>query len=119
MKDRKEYFGHEKIIFYRRCRATLLIFAPVYSHALSIDFLNPNIITGGPGSTANAIIIISGLGDFAASSLGAFDLDIDYNSSIITPTTIGFAGYLGDPDVRSFDNIGGAFVPDVFASVML
>lgn len=88
------------------------------AQAILIDFPNPSIVTGGPGSTANVIIRISGLGDFAPPSLGAFDLDIAFDPDILAIIGVGFASFLGDPDVRSFsfsppDN---DLIPDVLGS---
>ena len=40
------------------------------------------------GGTVSVDVLISGLTSGAAPSLGAFDLDIDYNPAILNPTTV-------------------------------
>ncbi|MCI0541908.1 MAG: cohesin domain-containing protein [Verrucomicrobiales bacterium] len=53
------------------------------AHALSLT-LQPSVQTIGVGDSATVDIIISGLGDFASPSLGAFDFELSYDSSILS-----------------------------------
>ena len=56
---------------------------------LSFDPLSQEVLMGDP---ANVDLVISGLGDGVAPSLGVFDLDIGYD-----PTILGFTGYALGP----------------------
>lgn len=54
--------------------------------ALTLGF-NPSIQSVSVGSTTTVDLVISGLGNGVAPSLGTFDLDIGFN-----PSTLGFSG---------------------------
>lgn len=48
------------------------------------------------GNTANVDISVSGLGNGASPALGGYDLFINYDSTILTPTGVTFSTRLGD-----------------------
>jgi hypothetical protein len=64
--------------------------------AVSIDFV-PVSQTVFPGQPVTVSLIISGLGAGAPPSLGAFDLDVTFDPTILTPTAAEFGVLLGDP----------------------
>jgi PEP-CTERM motif len=64
--------------------------------AVSIDFV-PASQTVFPGEPVTVSIIISGLAAGAPPSLGAFDLDVTFDPTILTPTAAEFGVFLGDP----------------------
>jgi len=63
------------------------------SHAITIGFepVGQDVILGNP---AGVNLVISGLGDNTAPSLGAFDLNISYDPTILSLTTVGFGNQL-------------------------
>ncbi len=71
---------------------------------LSFDPVNQTVNLGDP-VTVN--LNISGLGDFTAPSLGTFDLDVSYDSSLLSFSSVSFGPYLGDLSlgeaIASFD----------------
>lgn len=64
---------------------------PVQALMLSIDPLFQEVPKGG---TVDAALSISGLGDGQAPSLGAFDLDVEYNPSILSFTSAAYGDQL-------------------------
>lgn len=62
------------------------------SQAITVSF-DPTAQTVATGSSFSVKLGISGLGNGAAPSLGTFDLDIGYNSSLLSFTSVSF----GDP----------------------
>lgn len=62
--------------------------------AISIGF-QPGSQTVNLGSPATVDIVVSNL--VGGEIVSAFDLDINYNSSILNPTSVVFGGQLGDP----------------------
>ncbi len=65
------------------------------SSAVVIDFV-PSDQTVALGTDAFVDLVISGLGDFTAPSLGAFDLDVTYDAAILSPQSVNFTPRLGD-----------------------
>ena len=82
------------------------------AQAISIDV---NLITFPLVSGANIEIGISGLGNTAPPTLGAYDLTLQFDSTVLTLERVIFdVGGLGGPDVRTFDvDSTGTFVPDL------
>lgn len=58
--------------------------------------LVPNPSTVAPGSSVSIDVVIAGLGDSTAPSVGAFDLDVLYDPSLFTLTSVSFSDGLGD-----------------------
>jgi hypothetical protein len=73
--------------------SVLLQMTPV--QAVSLSFV-PAFGTIGLGGTAAVDIVISGLGDHMAPSVGAFDLDVTYDPTILTAIGVTFGACLGD-----------------------
>jgi hypothetical protein len=48
------------------------------------------------GTSVSVDVVISGLGDFTSPSLGAFDLDIAFDPSILSLSSVVFGPFLGD-----------------------
>jgi len=76
--------------------AFLLFFTPP-SQALKIGF-DPIEQMPGVAESVSVDLFISGLGDFSAPSLGAFDLDISFDPNILSIGDVDFDLLLGDPD---------------------
>ena len=55
--------------------------------------VTPAVQTIGPTDTVDVGILVSGLGDFGPDSLGAFDLDVTFDASILSYQAVTF----GDP----------------------
>jgi hypothetical protein len=53
--------------------------------------------TVGSGAPILVDIVISGLGQGVAPSVGTFDLEINFDSAILQPTGVVFDSFLGDP----------------------
>ncbi len=65
-----------------------------HSVAAAIITLTPASLTASPGSPVTLDVSISGLG---GNTLGAFDLDVGFDPAILSPTTVVFGPFLGDP----------------------
>lgn len=78
--------------FFTRLTFTALLLAALPLHAITVS-LNPATQTVTAGSSVDVALVISGLGSGAAPSLGTFDLDLSFNSSILSFTGAVF----GDP----------------------
>jgi hypothetical protein len=68
--------------------------------AVSLSFDLP-ASTVGLGDTVDVAVTIQGLGDFAAPSLGALDLDIAFDSAILGVVVLASGGFLGTPGVQT------------------
>ena len=75
---------------------------------LSLEPAFQNVEVGG---TASVDLNISGLGDFAPASLGAFSLDLGYDSSILGFDSVSFGPYLGDETLFEADNYFDDSIP--------
>ena len=78
------------LIHMRRLFLVLTISAAAYlpaTHAALIDFHAPTA-DAIVGETVEVDLVVSGLGNFAPESLGAFDVSVNYDA-----TVFGFAGY--------------------------
>lgn len=53
----------------------------------------------------------SGFGDPGFPNLGAFDINLSFDSSILEPNRVTFFGALGDPDTRTFVYNAGSYTP--------
>jgi hypothetical protein len=74
----------------------LLALAPAAAGALSIGFA-PVAVTGAVGSSLALDVVVSGLGDGTAPSLGSFDLDVSFDPSLLSFDSLGFGALLGGP----------------------
>ena len=72
-------------------------------------YFDPSEQTIDLGQTAAVNLWISGLGDHSTPNLGAYDLEIGYDQSVLQLTSIGFNEYLGLSGTGSFN----ALVPGV------
>lgn len=63
--------------------AVLALCAALPASAITIEF-NPSSQSVSGGSTTTVDLVISGLGDGAAPSLGTFDLDVGFDPSILS-----------------------------------
>ena len=98
--------------------AILLLFFTAPSNAITIGF-NPQHQTVPVGDKAEVALVISELGNGAEPSIGAFDLDITFDPTILTFDSVVF----GDPDLGDQLDLSGwgswtAFIPGA-ASVNL
>ena len=62
------------------------------------------------GDTFTADVLVSGLGNFSASSLGAFDLNLTFNPSIVSFVGLTFGPLLGDATLAVPETVTG-FTP--------
>jgi hypothetical protein len=58
--------------------------------------------TSSPGPSATLDVVVSGLGSGAAPSIGAFDLEIVFDSSALSVSSVTFGSELGDPATEAF-----------------
>jgi hypothetical protein len=70
------------------------------------------------GDTTTLDLVISGLGDHASPSLGAFDLDVTFNPSILSPVSVAFGdhlnlGGLGSLQEFNFNAPGSVHVDEI------
>ena len=66
------------------------------AQAVTLSF-GPTTQSVAPGGTAAVDINISGLGNFAAPSLGAFLVEVTFDSSILSFDSVSYGAFLGDP----------------------
>ena len=76
--------------------ALALVFAPFSAQAITIQFV-PADQTVNLGDLASVDILLSGLGEGVAPSLGSFDLDVTFDPTILVPVSVTFGPFLGDP----------------------
>ena len=81
--------------------ATMLIFLGIGSVKAAILDIVPNNQSVLLGDTVNIDLNISGLGNFSADSLGAFDLDINFDPSILSFNNAVFGNQLDIFDLGS------------------
>jgi hypothetical protein len=72
-----------------------ILFWSVPSGAVVIDFV-PSDQTVPLGADVAVDLLISGLGDFTVPSLGAFDLDVTYDASVLSGASVTLTPFLGD-----------------------
>lgn len=80
-------------LFLGICLMTLLLFMATSSQAIKLD-VEPTSLTVPVGSSADVALVISGLGDGVAPSLGTFDLDISFDPAILGLSTVTFGNQL-------------------------
>lgn len=74
-----------------------LVLSAIVTHANAVTLsLLPTTQTAGPGDTISLDLTIAGLGDFAPDSLGAFDVDILYDTTALTFDNYTLGSFLGD-----------------------
>lgn len=71
------------------------------SHALTIS-LTPPVQNIGRGSTVSEVLSLT---DFSPNLIGAFSLDIVFDSTLLTFTNASFFGSLGNPNPAAFEAI--------------
>ena len=76
----------------------LLLFLSAPASAVTIGVVPPHPITS-PGDTVMVDLVVFGLGDLSAPSLGGFDLDVFYDDSILDFAGAMFGPELGDPSL--------------------
>ncbi len=79
--------------------------------ALSVDFV-PGSQTVPVGRPVSVDTVLSGLAAAGPPSVGAFDLDVSFDPSILSPTGVTFGAFLGDPSL--FEALtASSFLPGV------
>ena len=85
----------------------MLVGLAIPSAAVTLS-LQPASQTAAPGDPVTLELVVGGLGDFAPDSLGAFDVDIAYDSAALTFTGYTLDSYLGDIFLgEAYDVSGG------------
>ena len=64
--------------------------------------LQPSVTAINEGDSTSVDLVVSGLGNLAAPSLGAFDFDLSYDPAILAVVSLAFGGFL---DVGVFGSI--------------
>jgi hypothetical protein len=86
---------------------TCLAQAPL-AHSALIS-LQPDTTFADTGDSISLDLVISGLGDYAPDSLGAFDISIDFDASALSFTSYVLGDFLGDVSAsEAIDASGGA-----------
>lgn len=80
----------------------LLVGAATAVGAASLSFA-PGSQSVSPGSTASVDLVISGLADSGAPSLGAFDLVVSFDASLLSLQSVVFGSGLGDSSLGDVD----------------
>lgn len=78
----------------------LLALAPAGAGAISIG-LSPALVTGTVGVAFDLDVVVSGLGDGVAPSLGSFDLDITFDPALLAFNSSSLVGALGAGSLQS------------------
>lgn len=92
--------------------AASLFYASISSATLMV-WLEPGFQMGSTGDDVTLTLMVGGLGDGVAPSLGAFDLDVIYDPSVLSFTSYTMMGSLGDVVLfealdESLGDLGGA-----------
>lgn len=108
--------------FVKTLMTSALLLAPLSSHAITIS-LNPTSQTVTSGSSFDVALTISGLGNGVAPSLGAFDVDISFEQSILSFSSVTFSSFLGDLSLfeatTSFDDFSTPGIVNLFELSLL
>ena len=75
--------------------ALMLALSVTPARGIAIDFV-PTQQSVGLGEPVVVDIVVSGLGDFAAPSLSAFDLDVIFDPGVLAVEGVGFGAFLGE-----------------------
>ena len=83
-----------------------------FAHSALIEF-QPDSILAGNGDSISFDLVISDLGSFSPDSLGAFDISIGFDASVLSFASYDLGGFLGDINLfeavdASSGDIGGA-----------
>ena len=85
----------------------MLIGTPAKAIQISVvSFFNPQ------NNTASTTIFAEGLGGHAAPSLGAFDINFQFDPNVLALHSVLFGPLLGSPDNLRFSNTSGNLIPD-------
>ena len=93
------------------CACALLVCGS--AQAVTVSVLPPSQ-TVSVGDPVSVDVDVSGLGNFAPPSLDVFDVDVSYDSSILSPTTVVFGSELDVFGVGSIQRAGGFAPVSVF-----
>jgi hypothetical protein len=100
-----------RTVFVTMLGAALVLLAPGESGAVTLEF-EPSAPAVMVGSTVKVAVVISGLGSGAAPSLSTFDLNVTFDSSILSFLGVAF----GDPILGDqLDLSGSGAATDVVA----
>src|SRR5262245_42990410 len=64
--------------------------------------LEPTPQSIGVGDPASVDLVVTGLSDFSPPSLGAFDIDLTYNSAVVSADSVAFGNFL---DLGTFGSV--------------
>jgi hypothetical protein len=97
---------------FTRLASTALLLVSLPLHAITIS-LNPATQTVTAGSSFDLSLMISGLGSGAAPSLSTFDVDVSFDQSILSFSTVAFGPFLGDPSLGESITSFGVSTPGI------
>jgi hypothetical protein len=95
---------------FKRCFYILLLtcLAKVPLADAALIGLQPETTFAGTGDSISLDLVISGLDDFSSASLGAFDISIAFDASVLSFTSYALGNYLGDVGIaEAIDASGG------------
>lgn len=91
--------------YLRTVLAVLFVQAPL-AHSALISF-DPNPISANTGDSFSLDLIVSGLGDFAPDSLGAFDISVGFDATALSFTGYSLGDLLGDVGAAEALDVSG------------
>lgn len=78
-----------------------------FAHSLAIE-LQPDSLFASSGESISLDLVVSDLGSFEPDSLGAFDVSVGFDTSILAFESYTLGGFLGDPGLEALDfSLGG------------
>jgi hypothetical protein len=98
--------------------AFVLVTCPASTDALTLGVTPPSLSVDA-GTSFSVDIVISGLGAFAAPSLGTFDIDLGFDPAVVNPTGAVFTTLLGDEGLGEAISAAGLIGPGQFDLFLL
>jgi hypothetical protein len=90
------------------------LFYASFTSASIMVWLDPDFQIGHTGDSVSVTLMVGGLGDFSARSLGAFDLDLIFDPTVLSFTGYDLFGDLGDIGLFEADDLSvGEYAPGV------
>ena len=106
---------------FRLVFALAALLFPFLAHAFVVLKFSPSSVAVTSGQLLDVDVSISNLGNGVPPSVGAYDLDVAFDSSLLTPIDVIFGPFLGDPSLFEALTVFDLSIPGIvdFASVSL